>query len=176
VTTGRAVLASAIGAILLGAGALPSQAGPNELALLSAYVGEWSGASVLQGGKAPEPFKCRLTVDKGNQARINYAGRCTLVNMNLSVSGTIAFDDASQRYQAVMSSNAGFKGLAVGQIQGDKITFNLIEKQTDRAGNDVRIGSSIILTGNSSITVDFQVEFNNSGNLLTASVPFSKSG
>jgi hypothetical protein len=173
-TTRHALTAWAIGAMLMGAGAFPAQAGPNEVALLSAYVGEWSGDSVLQGGKTPEPFKCRLTVDKGNQARINYAGRCTLVNMNLSVSGTIAFDDASRTYQAVMSSNAGFKGLAVGQIQGDRITFKLVEKQTDRAGNDVRIGSSIILTGNSSITVDFQVEFNNSGNVLTASVPFSK--
>ena len=33
-----------------------------------------------------------------------------LVDMNLSVSGTIAFDDKARRYQAVMSSNAGFKG------------------------------------------------------------------
>ena len=39
-----------------------------------------------------------------------------LVDMNLSVSGTIAFDDKARRYQAVMSSNAGFKGVAVGRI------------------------------------------------------------
>jgi hypothetical protein len=154
--------------------ALPAQSGPNELALLKAYIGEWSGAGVLEGGKTPEAFKCRLTIDKGNQAKINYAGRCTLVNFNLSVSGTIAYDDAAHRYQAVMSSNAGFKGIAVGQKQGDKIIFDLNEKEKDRTGNDMRIGSRIILIGASSITVDFEVEFNNSGQLLTASVPFSK--
>jgi hypothetical protein len=171
----RARIASAIGAIILiTSSVLPVHAGPAELALLKAYIGEWSGAGVLQGGKKPEPFRCRLTIDKGNQAKINYAGRCTLVNMNLSVSGTIAFDDASQRYQAVMSSNAGFKGLAIGQEQGDKIVFDLHEKQQDRSGNDVKIGSRITLIGNTSITVDFQVEFNNSGNVLTASVPFAK--
>src|SRR5205085_3788442 len=113
-------------------------------------------------------------IDKGNQAKINYAGRCTLVNMNLSVSGTIAFDDASRTYQAVMNSNIGFKGDAVGQHQGNKIVFNLAERQADRSGNDVQIGSRIVLTGATAITVDFQVEFNNSGNILTATVPFSK--
>lgn len=174
-TKGPAYLASAIAAIVFSASAArPAEAGPVELALLTAYIGEWSGAGVLKGDKAPESFRCRLTIDKGNQSKINYAGRCTLVNMNLSVSGTIAFDDASQRYQAVMSSNVGFTGVAVGQKQGVKISFDLAEKQADRAGNDVRIGSRITLIGSSSITVDFQVEFNNSGDVLTATVPFSK--
>ncbi len=47
------------------------------------------------------------------------------------------------------------------------------EKGTDRGGNLVRIGSKIILTGNI-ITVDFEVEFNASGEILTASVPFTR--
>jgi hypothetical protein len=153
--------------------AAPAQSGQVELDLLTSYIGKWSGAGVLVGGKAPEPFRCRLTIAKGNQAKINYSGRCTLVNMNLSISGTIAFDDASQRYQAVMSSNAGFTGNAVGRKQGDRISFNLAEQQKDRGGNDVRIGSRINLTG-SAITVDFEVEFNDSGDILTASVPFSR--
>ena len=114
-----------------------------------------------------------MTVAKGNQAKINYSGRCSLVNMNLSVSGTIAFDDAIQRYQAAMSSNAGYTGLAIGKIEGDKISFNLSEKQTDRGGNVVRIGSKILLVDDK-ITVDFEIEFNNSGQVLTASVPFSR--
>ena len=166
---------TAIAAIMLsGLFALPAQSGPAELDLLKAYVGEWSGAGVLVGGKEPESFRCRLSIDKGNQAKINYAGRCTLVNMNLSVSGTIAFDDKSRTYQAVMSSNAGFTGVAVGKIKGDEISFDLAEKQKDRAGNAVRIGSHISLAGQNSITIDFQVEFNNSGNVLTANVPFTK--
>ena len=166
---------SAIGAIALwGAGILSAHAGPAELALLTAYIGEWKGASVLVGGKKPEPFKCRLTVDKGNQTKINYAGRCTLVSMNLSVSGTIAYDDPSQTYQAIMGSNAGFTGVAIGKQQGDKIIFDLEEKQEDKAGNFVRIGARITLVAQTSITVDYEVEFNNSGNVLTANVPFSR--
>lgn len=151
----------------------PVMAGQAELERLLYYIGNWRGEGVLVGGEEPEPFRCRLTVAKGTQTKINYTGRCSLINMNLSVSGTIAFDDASQRYQAAMSSNAGFTGLAVGQERGDRISFDLAERQTDRGGNDVRIGSRLELAGEI-ITVDFEVEFNNSGEILTARVPFAK--
>ncbi len=170
----RLHVGTAIAAIMLsGLMAAPAQSGQAELDLLTSYIGKWSGAGVLVGGKEPESFRCRLTVAKGNQAKINYAGRCSLVNMNLSVSGTIAFNDATRRYEAAMSSNAGFTGIAIGRKSGDQISFDLSERQIDRGGNDVRIGSRIQLIGDS-ITVDFEVEFNNSGEVLTAEVPFSR--
>lgn len=152
----------------------PALAGPAELALLSSYIGEWKGASALVGGKEPEPFSCRLTVNKGNQTKINYAGRCTLTSMNLSVTGTIAFDDTTRTYQAIMGSNAGYKGTAVGRIAGDTIVFDLSEQQSDRAGNAVRLGARITLIGSNSIAVDYEVEFNESGQILNASVPFKR--
>lgn len=164
--------AAAIAALMMGGLAPPAEAGPQELERLLRYIGDWRGEGVLVGGEEPEPFRCRLTVAKGTQTKINYTGRCTLINMNLSVSGTIAFDDASRRYQAVMSSNAGFTGVAVGRQQGDRISFDLHERQTDKGGNDVRIGSRLELAGD--ITVDFEVEFNESGEVLTARVPFRK--
>ena len=164
-----------LGAIVAGlAAASPGYAGPKEIALLSNYIGEWSGSSALVGGSKPEKFSCRLTIDKGNQDKINYAGRCTLTSMNLSVTGTIAYVDASRSYQAIMGSNAGYKGTAVGRISGDTITFDLAEKQSDRGGNAVRIAAQIVLVGSTSITVNYEVEFNNSGQVLTASVPFTK--
>ena len=170
----RLHVGTAIAAIMLsGLMAAPAQSGQAELDLLTSYIGKWSGAGVLVGGKEPESFRCRLTVAKGNQAKIIYAGRCSLVNMNLSVSGTIAFNDATRRYEAAMSSNAGFTGIAIGRKSGDQISFDLSERQIDRGGNDVRIGSRIQLIGDS-ITVDFEVEFNNSGEVLTAEVPFSR--
>lgn len=165
--------ALAVGAMTFTGLATPAVSGPAELDLLTSYIGDWRGTGALVGGQKPEPFRCRLGIAKGTQAKINYAGRCSLIDMTLSVSGTIAFDDQSQRYQAVMSSNAGFTGVAVGRIQGKTISFDLREKQTDRGGNDVRIGSRILLQNNA-ITVDFEVEFNNSGQVLTAAVPFSR--
>jgi hypothetical protein len=153
--------------------AQPAQSGPAELELLTSYIGSWQGQGVMQGGDFPEEFRCRLTVSKGTQAKINYAGRCSLVNMNISVTGTVAFDDKNRRYQAAMSSNAGFTGLAVGRQQGRRITFKLDERQTDKGGNDVRIGS-ILTLDDGNIIVDFQVEFNNSGQILTTRVPFRR--
>lgn len=153
--------------------AAPVQSGQAEIDLLSSYIGQWRGEGVLVGGEQPEAFRCRLTIAKGTAAKINYAGRCTLVNFNVSVTGTIAFDDRSRTYQAAMSSNAGFTGMAVGRKSGDRITFNLAERQVDRGGNDVRIGSHLELVGGR-ITIDFEVEFNNSGQVMTARVPFSR--
>src|SRR5215475_6650679 len=51
------VAAAAIGLAATG----PASAGPKEVALLSNYIGEWSGSSSLVGGEKPEPFSCRLT-------------------------------------------------------------------------------------------------------------------
>lgn len=166
-------LAAILAILLFSLVAAPARAGEAEMDLLRSYIGKWSGKGVLVGGAQPESFRCRLNIAKGNQSKINYAGRCTLVDMNLSVSGTILYDDAKRRYQAVMSSNAGFTGGAIGLQQGDQISFDLNEKQVDRGGNAIRIGSRIFLTGNT-ITVEFEVEFNNSGQVLTARVPFSK--
>lgn len=168
----RLHIAMAIAAVLAGLMS-PTQAAQAEMDLLASYIGSWRGSGTLVGGEQPESFRCRLTVNKGTAAKINYAGRCTLVNMNLSVAGTIAYNDAARRYEAAMSSNAGFTGIAVGRKSGDRISFDLSERQVDRGGNDIRIGSKITLISDQ-ITVDFEVEFNNSGQILTAKVPFSR--
>ncbi|MHA6690684.1 hypothetical protein [Devosia sp. A449] len=152
---------------------LPAQAAEPQLALLTSYIGDWRGEGALVGGSKAEPFRCRLAIAKGNQSKVNYTGRCTLVDATLSISGTIAYNDAEARYEAAMSSNAGFTGLAIGRERGGQISFDLREQQKDRGGSDVRIGSRILLV-EGKITVDFEVEFNNSGNVLTASVPFSQ--
>ena len=154
-------------------GVTPAWAGPTELAVLTSYLGDWRGEGALVGGEKPEPFRCRMTIAKGNQEKVTYTGRCSLVSANLSISGTIAYNDTAQRYEAAMSSNAGFTGLAIGRLNGQNITFDLRENQRDRSGSDVRIGSQILLT-DGTITVNFEVEFNNSGDVLRASVPFAQ--
>jgi hypothetical protein len=114
-----------------------------------------------------------MSIAKGNQEKVTYAGRCSLISANLSISGTIAFNDEEDQYEAAMSSNAGFTGLAIGRLQGQEIAFDLREQQRDSSGSDVRIGSQILLI-EGMITVNFQVEFNNSGEVLHASVPFAR--
>lgn len=169
----RRFLATCLLLQAVGLNTFQASAGEAELAILSSYVGDWQGESVLTGGDEPEPFRCRLAVAKGNQTKVTYTGRCSLVSANLSISGTILFNDERQQYEAAMSSNAGFTGQAIGRLTGQTIAFDLRERQKDSAGSDVRIGSQIVLT-DGRITVNFEVEFNNSGEVLTASVPFSQ--
>jgi len=166
----KAVLA-AVTLCMMFAGA--TRAGEPEVALLRTYIGNWGGTSVLVGGDQPEKFSCRLKISQNRKVKINYAGRCSLVNMNLSVTGTIGFNDKQNRYEATMRSNVGFSGAAVGVKRGDRITFTLNEKQNDRGGNAMTIGSAIELHDNG-ITVDFSVEFNRSGEVLTTRVPFGR--
>lgn len=149
----------------------PSRAGEAELNLLRSYIGAWGGEGVLVGGDQPEAFGCRLKVTQGRLVKINYAGRCSLVNMNLSVTGTIYFNDKANRYEATMRSNVGFSAAAVGMPRGKAIRFDLNERQNDRGGNSMTIGSVLQLTAKQ-ITVDFSVEFNKSGQVLTTTVPF----
>lgn len=166
------MLGAALAGMALTLGA-PALAGPQELSVLTSYIGDWRGSSALVGGGKSEPFTCRLSVAKGNQEKVNYTGRCSLVSANLSISGTIAFNDADNRYEAAMSSNAGFTGLAIGRLQGEQISFDLRERDKDKSGSDVRIGSKILLV-DGNITVNFEVEFNDSGEVLRASVPFKR--
>ncbi|MBN9362438.1 MULTISPECIES: hypothetical protein [unclassified Devosia] len=156
-----------------GLSAAPGHAGEAETALLRTYIGGWSGSGVLRGGDQPEAFNCRLMVTQGRLIKINYAGRCSLVNMNLSVSGTISFNDEANRYEATMRSNVGLSAAAVGSKQGSSITFKLSEKQSDRVGTPVKIDSVLQLSGKQ-IVVDFTVELNRSGQTLTTTVPFSR--
>ena len=156
--------AAALAGILLSAGfaTAPAFAGPNEVALLKSYIGEWRGRGTLVGAST-ESVVCRLSLSQGNQDKINYSGRCTLAGTNLSVAGTIAYVDAARRYEAAMTSNATFSGIAV----------NLKERTPDEEGKDMNIAAQIALNGNA-ISVAFEVVYVESGDSLRADVPFSR--
>lgn len=150
----------------------PALAGPAELALLESYVGAWKGRGQLIGAET-ETVVCRLSITNGNAGKVNYSGRCAMAGTNLSVNGTMAYIDAARRFEAAMTSNVTFTGVAVGQRRGDGIVFNLRERQTDNEGRPMTITASITLN-KGKILVDFNVVFNQTGDTLTASVPFTQ--
>lgn len=149
----------------------PVQAARADIEFLSGYLGEWRGRGTLTGANS-ETVVCRLTLTTGNNDKINYTGRCTLAGTNLAINGTIAYIDAARRYEAVMSSNAGFQGIAVGRRQGSGVVFNMQERNRSE-GQDMTINASISLLNNK-ISVDFKVEDGASGGTIQASVPFAK--
>lgn len=152
--------------------AAPAFAAKADVDLLKSYIGEWKGRGTLVGAES-ESVVCRLSLSEGNSDKVNYSGRCSLAGTSLSVNGTLAYNDAKKQYEAAMTSNVTFSGLAIGKKQGDGIVFNLKERDTDEQGNDMTITAAITLK-TQKIDVDFSVLFNASGDMLKASVPFNK--
>lgn len=152
--------------------AAPALAARADIEMLNSYLGNWQGKGVLVGAKS-ETVKCRMNLTPGNDDRIVYSGRCAMAGTIISVNGTIAYIDAKTRYEAAMTTNAAFTGVAVGRKQGDAVVFNLKERETDEEGNDMTITAVITLL-DGKISVEFEVLFNASGDVLKASVPFTK--
>lgn len=152
--------------------AAPVMAATADVELLQSYIGDWRGRGEMVGAET-ETVVCRLSLSRGNQDKVNYSGRCSLAGTVLSVNGTLAYNDAANRFEAAMSSNATFSGLAVGKRQGNALVFNLRERNKDEAGNDLTVSAAITLR-KEKINVDFKVVFNATGESMTASVPFSK--
>lgn len=166
--------AVAVAGLFLAAGGsfAPAIAGPADVALLKSYIGEWRGRGTLVGANR-ETVVCRLALTQGNGDKVNYNGRCTLAGNQLSVAGTIAYIEASRRYEAAMSSNATFTGTAVGQKRGDGLVFNLRERDKDEEGKDLNISAQISLR-DEDIGVVFEVVYIETGDSLRAEVPFTR--
>lgn len=152
--------------------AAPVSAGPAELALLESYVGTWSGRGQLSGART-ETVVCRMTLSPGNGDKVNYRGRCAMAGNTVSVNGTIAYVDAARRYEAAMTTNAGFTGIAIGRRSGDGIVFNMREAVEDEAGSPITVAASMTLD-DAKIVVDFGATFNETGESFKAMIPFSK--
>jgi hypothetical protein len=150
----------------------PALAGPAEVKLLESYLGTWQGRGVLTGAEK-ETVVCRMTIAKGNGDKVNYNGRCAMAGTTVSVNGTLAYIDARKRFEAAMTTNAGFSGLAIGKKSGAGIVFDLKEKAEDESGNDLDITASITLVPER-MDVDFGVVFISSGDSIKASIPFTK--
>lgn len=150
----------------------PVFAGKAEVAMLQSYVGSWKGRGQLVGAES-ESVVCRMTISPGNNDKVNYSGRCAMAGQTVSVNGTLAYIDAKRRFEAAMTTNAGFTGLAIGQKRGGGVVFNLREKEQDDKGNDLQITAGITLT-EARITVDFNVVFLETGDTISATVPFTK--
>ena len=140
--------------------------------LLKQYVGDWKGRGVMTGAQQ-ESVLCRMSLTEGNQEKVNYSGRCTLAGTTLSINGTVAYIPQNKRFEAAMTTNAGFTSVAAGQKRGDQIVFNMQDREQDEAGNPMEISASMVLAGGK-INVSFEVVFVETGDRLKAQVPFSR--
>ncbi|MBD8064852.1 hypothetical protein IC608_05105 [Devosia sp. PTR5] len=169
---GALLRAAALAVLPIAGATIPAVAAPADIELIRSYLGEWRGRGTLVGATT-ESVVCRLSVTPGNGDKVNYSGRCVLAGTTLSVAGTMAYIEASRRYEAAMTSNATFSGIAVGQKRGSALVFNLRERDQDEEGKDLNITAQIHLEPEA-IAVAFEVVYVESGDSLYAEVPFSR--
>lgn len=164
---------AALAGLMLVSGTLaaPALAAPQDIALLQSYMGSYKGVGQVTGEDV-EQISCRMSISKGNDDKINYQGRCLLAGANLSIAGTIAFNDAKNQYEAAMTSNTAFSGMAVGKRQGQSVVFNLSQRAIEQ-GSDLSIAVGIVLHGGV-VDVNFKVLDAATGKTTKATVPFTK--
>jgi hypothetical protein len=154
---------------------LPSLAAKADVELVQSYIGSWNGSSGLSGtfrGKPGGKISCQMALSPGNGEKVNFAGKCAVIGTTMTVKGTIVYNDAGKRYEAIITSNVGFSGTAIGKRQGGGILFSFKEKQKDENGMGMSVNAAITLNP-SKINVNFDVAFDN-GEKLAATVPFTK--
>ncbi|WP_404404132.1 hypothetical protein [Pelagibacterium halotolerans] len=164
-------LAFGLATIALGA-AQPAWAAQEDIDLLKSYVGDWRGRGVAQVASTGEneTMVCRLGIRDSGTARVAFDGRCTVAGRTLAVAGTLAYVEEHGRYEAIMSSVASFQGVAVGEREGNDISFDLIDRNADDGENTIAAGINLL---GQQIVMDLTITDNETGDVTTANVPFA---
>lgn len=154
--------------------ASPALAAAADLEILQSYVGKWTGrgsASFSESGNE-ETVVCKLGVERSSDTKINFNGRCALAGGTLSIAGTMAYIVDKRRFEAVLSSNTSYSGVAVGRRSGKSLRFNMRERDPD-TGASLEINAGLALK-NDVITVTFSVTDKSSGARTSAVVPMKR--
>jgi hypothetical protein len=150
----------------------PAHAAQADIDLLQSYVGNWKGRGVTNAAGGDETIVCRMDISESEVAKVNYNGRCSLAGGNISIRGTMAFVHEANRFEAVMSSNTAFQGVAVGRRRGSNINFNLRERNPD-TGAEYAIDANMALKSGD-IEVVFTLTEVATKKKIVAKVPFKK--
>ena len=150
----------------------PALSAQADIDLLKSYIGDWRGTGKTTTANGTETVRCKLDITNSAVTKIKYNGRCTLAGGNLSINGTMAYITERRRFEAVMSSNTAFSGIAIGKRRGRGIDFMLRDRDPE-TGAEFQIDAGIALNGEN-INVKFSVLEKATGRKITASVPFKK--
>ncbi|MCF4098298.1 hypothetical protein [Maritalea mediterranea] len=171
----NALKALLLGAVLASTFSVPSFAGKADIELLKSYVGNWRGrgeAKLASTGEK-ETVLCKMDFTDNGYDRIGLKGRCSLAGTTLSMRGTVAYVEKNRRFEAVMSSNTSFQGVAIGRRSGKNLNFSMVNVQAENDDAfDIGVGLQL---RNGQIVVNFDILHKESGGKSTARIPFSKS-
>jgi len=159
---------------LMSAAAVPAFAAKADTDLLQSYVGDWRGrgeAKLASTGEN-ETVLCKMSFTESSKSKIGLVGRCSLAGSTLSMRGTVGYIEDKRRYEAVMSSNTSFQGVAIGKRSGKNLSFALNNVKSE-SNSAFDIAVSLKLNGDN-INVRFDIVHKESGGKSVAIIPFSK--
>lgn len=164
------VVVAALGLPL--AATAPVAAAEADVALIKSYIGEWRGrGNIVWGGSGDEEtVLCRMEVEDSDPAKIGVEGRCSLAGAVLQMRGTIAWVEANNRYEGILSSNS-FTGIAIGHRRGQSLVFDLRDYEGESGRFDIE--ARIALQGDD-IGMDLRIANKDDGTVTTADVPFAR--
>lgn len=170
----NAIKALILGAVLLSGFATPSFAGKADIELLKSYVGNWRGRgdAKLASTNEKETVLCKMNFTDTGPDRIGLKGRCSLAGTTFSMRGTVAYVEKNRRFEAVMTTNTSFQGVAIGRRSGKNLNFSLLNvKAENDDAFDIGVGLQL---RNGRIYVKFNILHKASGGKSSANIPFSK--
>ncbi len=151
---------------LLGSPALPSMAGEAETALLTEYVGRWTGRGELRG-ETTETIACRLDIEPASNGEFRYDGRCAIAGETIPLDGRIRYSDENSRYEASGQN----LGSVAGEARNGGVSFTFGEDY-QRQGRSGTFRVRFVLA-QGAINIDFAIADRENGN-MQARVPLSR--
>lgn len=147
-------------------GASVALAGDREVALLASFAGSWRGKGDIAGDN-PGTVVCRMNLKAGNAGKLSYNGRCSFGQGVASFAGTMLYNDAARRYEAVTTAR-GQSATSIGKPTANGVTFTT--SSTDEQVG--KVTSTIALSGDK-ITLSFQMT-DPSGEKTASSIDFAR--
>lgn len=147
-------------------------AGPKDIEVLQSYVGEWEGRGTFGGGSDGESVKCKLGVTSSEPTKVQFNGRCSLAGGAVTIRGSLGYIEERRRYEATMTSDAAFGGVAIGKRNGSGIDFTMKPAEGETDG-DYAINAGLSLK-DGKIVVKATITETASGASTTANVPMEK--
>jgi hypothetical protein len=152
--------------------AAPSAAVADGYAALLSYEGRFSGSgtAVYENG-ATDRVDCRLGLEAGARGRMYLRDTaCTVAGTRITLQGVMAFVPDG-RYEAAVTSNAGFSGGAVGTGDASGIRFTIDD---GRIGDgSLALSATFVLAGDA-VGVEMAITSNVSGAVTRVTVPMGR--
>lgn len=169
----RAAFCGILTATLFGAGA--ASAAPDDVALLHDYLGVWEAPAKVTGPLGDfGNVICRLEFLDGSGDKVNFTGGCSFSLATITMTGTMAFIEATGNYESVMTTSVGFTGRAIGVRTENSVRFDLLGVTGEEEEVNKLAASASFTMADGIIDIGLSLVLRDTGDRYVASATFAR--